>query len=236
MRTYTSKTKNNMYNSFFDFFEMNGKKTKLVFYCLVGFFIYSMLFPASSGYLGSIKAKILLKSTDSFFDYTLPLFSSIIIFYVFFEDYKGKIHEMLAFYNNSKFNKLMLYRWCFFVSIFIIGLLVCSIFYYRNISFINLTSIILSIRFIPNVLFLSSLVLVVTVLTKNSFIGLFVTISYYAVDFFSSGLIFKIFSIGAHSNNFYYVHSPEYYLLNRGLILLLSIIFVYISVKKSSRI
>lgn len=235
MRTYTSKIKSKVDSSFFDFFEMNGKKAKISLGFLVGFFIYSYLNPAPAEYLGSLQAQISLKSTDSIFDYTLPLFSSLMICYVFFEDYKGKIHEIIAFYNSSRVNRIMLYRWCFFVSLFTIGVIVCSLVYYRNIAFLNGTSILLSIRFIPNILFLSALMLVCIVLTKNGYIGLFMTISYYVVDFFSSSLMFKVFSIGAHSHNFYYIHSPEYYIVNRVLILLLSLVFVYISIRASSK-
>ncbi|MGM7634430.1 hypothetical protein [Bacillus sp. Hm123] len=215
---------------------MNGRKFKLALYCLIGFFIYSFFVPAPVDYLIRTQEKSSLISIESVFDYTLPLFASLMIFYVFLEDYKGRIYEILAFYNPRKRNKIMLYRWSFFVSLFMIGSFICALFYYRNISFIDLTSILLSIRFLPNILFLSSLLLVTIVLTKNNFVGLFVTLSYCAVDFLSAGRMFKIFSIGAHTNNFYYAHSPQYYFVNRCIILSLSILFMYIATKKSFKV
>ncbi|KGM95636.1 hypothetical protein Z968_08650 [Clostridium novyi A str. 4552] len=66
---------------------------------------------------------------------------------------------------------------------------------------------------------------------KNVYAAILILTSYSFVDFLSGGAIFKIFSIGAHANNFYYTISPLYYIINRIVLILLSCIFVFISCK-----
>ena len=145
------------------------------------------------------------------------------------------MYELLSFYNSESFNYIMFYRWFFYVSLFSLGSFITGIFYFRYTSFFDLTAILLSLRFLPNILFLSSLILFVTVITKNSYAGLFVTLSYVLFDYLSSARMFKYLSLGVHSNNFYYTISPFYYFINRLIIILLSIFLLFISCKKSAK-
>lgn len=222
-----------LYTHFFKIYDVKGRKMKLSGIVLFVLFIWTMINPAPSDYMASIKAKYMLHSTDNVFDYTVPLISAFMICLVFFNDYKNKTHEFLSFYNPYHFNYLVFYRWFMYVSIFSAGAFICGIFYYRHVAFMDGTSLLLSIRFLPNIFFLSALILCITALTKNNYTGLFVMLSYCIVDLLSGGRLFKIFSIGAHANNFYYSISPVYYIVNRIVITLIGTVLIYVGCKKS---
>lgn len=165
--------------------------------------------------------------------YTFPLLASLIICLAFFNDYKDKTYKYLSYYHPNKINYMILLRWGIYTSLFCVGSFISGIFYYRNIAFLDMTSFLLSIRFIPNILFLSSFILCTTVLTKNSYNGLFITLTYFILDLLSTGRLFKLFSIGANSANFHYTISPQYYLMNRVLLCLCSIIFLFLASDKN---
>lgn len=158
------------------------------------------------------------------------------IIYVFYKDYTTEIYKLIIFYNRNTINYILCFRWLFYVLIFSIGSFITGLLYYRNISFLDMTNIFLSIRFIPNILFLSSLVLLIMTVLKNVYAAILILTSYSSVDFLSGGSIFKIFSIGAHANNFYYAISPLYYIINRIVLILLSCIFVFVSCKLSCKL
>lgn len=220
MRTSIFKTDNVFFNHYFKIYDIRGFKLILTLALLLLLFVYSVLFPAPSNYLISIKAKNLLKGVDDLYDYAVPLLAALMTAFAFFNDYKNQTYRFLAFYHPASFNRPMVYRWAIIVFLFCIGSFVSAGFYYRNVSFFGLTGFFLSVRFLPNIVFLSALMLCITALTKNSYAGLFVTLVYFVIDLYSDGRLFKLFSMGANTANFYYAISPEYYLFNRLLICL----------------
>lgn len=230
------KTDKVLATHFFKIYDVKRSKfiTSIAILCII--FLWSIFNPVTSDYIPSLKAEYSLRSIDNIFDYTVPLLCTLIICLVFFNDYKNKTHEFLAFYNKYDFNYIIFYRWILYVLLFCIGAFISASVYYRNVSFLDGTSLLLSLRFIPNILFLSSMYLFLTTLTKNNYIGLFATITYFTLDLLSGGRLFKVFSIGAHANNFYYTISPTYYLVNRLLITVLSITFLFFACKKSLNI
>ena len=214
---------------YFKIYDIRGVKIKLTLSILLIIFIYSLLNPAISGYLSSIKEQIALKSVDQLFDYTIPLLSALVIFLVFYNDYKNYTYQFYMFLNKRKFNDLMFIRYWIYILIFCLGSFIIGLFYYRNMGFLNLTDIWLSIRFIPNILFLSSFLLCMISLTKNAYFGLFMTLTYFIGDLLSDARLFKIFSLGANTNNFLYNTSLTYYLANRLILVVLSIVFLYLA-------
>jgi hypothetical protein len=233
MLMFIFKTDKVLAAHFFKIYDVKRVKFTITIAVLCLLLIWSIFNPVTADYMASIQAKYLLHSVDNLFDYTVPLLSTLIVYFVFFNDYKNKTYEFLAFYNKYDFNYIIFYRWIFYVLLFCVGSFIAALFYYRNVSFLDGTSLLLSLRFLPNIFFLSSMFLFITTFTKNNYAGLFTTIAYFTLDLFSAGRLFKIFSMGANANNFYYTFSPTYYLLNRLLISILSIGFVYLACKKS---
>lgn len=235
MRMSIFKKSKPVFTHFFKIYDVQAKYVYLSILILLAIFIYSLLQPVYSNYFASIKAEYKLFSIERIYDYILPLLSSFMICLVFFRDYKDKTYQFFAFFQPYKFNYTMFFRWIFYVSIFCLGSFVSCIFYFRHVAFLDGTSFLLSIRYLPNILFLSALMLFVTVMTKNSYNGLFITILYYIWDILFPGRFFKIFAIGAHSANFYYTVSPEYYYMNRLVITLMAMILFLLSCYISSR-
>lgn len=221
---------------FFDIFDPKGKKTKITLVIIAMMLVQSIVNKVPLDYLEGMKQGISSIGMDGLFDYTIPLAAALMICYTFFEDYKNKRYELLAFYSHAKFNYIMLYRWFFFVSLFCAGSFVSGLFYYRSVSFIDLTNVLLSIRYIPNILFLCAFVLFITVFTKNSYASLLMMLTYFVIDMLSSARVFKFLSMGTNANNWYYSSSPEYYFINRISLVVLSIILVYVACKRSTRV
>lgn len=235
MRTSIFKKSKPVFSHFFRIYDVKAKYVYLSILILLAIFIYSFLKPIPSNYFASIKAQYKLISIERIYDYICPLLASFIICLVFYRDYKNKTYQFLAFYQPHRFNYTMFCRWIFYVSIFCIGSFISCIFYFRHVAFLNGTSILLSIRYLPNILFLSALMLFVTAITKNSYNGLFITLLYYIWDILFPGRFFKIFAIGAHSANFYYAISKTYYYMNRILISVMAIILLFVSCFISSQ-
>lgn len=233
MPIFTSKSFKITKQHFFKIFDVNAYTLKLTLVGVILLYIYCFIFPVQSiSYFSSLQQQYSLQGIDNLFDYTIPLLAALLICYVFFQDYKDQVYVLFQFYSETKFNLFIFYKWSFYVSIIVLSSLLCSMFYYRNIAFLNFDSLLLAVRFIPNILFLCSLTLLTTVLFKNSYVGLFIMLTYFAGDFLSDARLFKFLSLGANANNFYYTISPNYYFLNRALLLILSILFIYLSCKK----
>ncbi|MBN1069508.1 hypothetical protein DVW02_16235 [Clostridium botulinum] len=235
MLMYIFKNSKGFYNNYFKIYDVKQKKLKFTGLILLLMFIISLISPAPSNYLHFIKIGYKLKSCDNLYDYTIPLISGFTIIYVFYEDYSSRMSELITFYNRNKFNYIVLYRWLIYSLAFSFGSFVNGLIYYRYVSFLDINSLLLSARFIPNILFLCSLVLLIMTVFKNACAAILILTSYYCIDLLSASFIFKIFSIGANASNFYYTISPEYYILNRLILIFLSCIFVFISCKVTAK-
>lgn len=236
MRISIFKINNEKWKNFMNFYEANNYKMKFIIIITILYILKGIISPAPGDYLLSLQAKYLLHGIDNLYDYTLPMIGVLLIFFVFLPDYTQKRWELISFYNAAKFNYIMFFRWCYFVGMLSLSSFITAAYYYRHVSFLDFQSLLLALRFIPNILFLASLLLLVIVLTKNCYSALFITTIYFLADFLSSARIFKWFSLGVHSNNFYYSNSPTYYLINRLLLIVLSVLFVYIACKKSAKV
>lgn len=222
-------------DNYFKIFDYKGRIVKLSIFFVIVIMLKSILLPAEFGYLESARNKI-ITGTDNLFDYFVPLGAVFIISCTFYHDYKGSIYKLISFYNSKKYNYIILYRFMIPVCIISLGTFLSGLLYYRNVSFLDLGNIMLSLRFIPNIFFICSLFMCLIVVTKNIYSGIYTTLTYYLIDFLSSGEMFKLISIGANVNNFYYRNSPMYYIANRLLIICMSVLFLYISIKKGNRI
>lgn len=236
MHTSISKNKAIFRKNYPLIYDVNHNRLKLIFFTLFLLLLFSIRNGPNYNYLHSLYLGYKLKGTDNMYDYYVPLCSALFIIYTFFYEYDSESYKYIAYINRNNFNYIMLYRWLLSTLIFVLGSFITGLIYYRDISFLDLTNIILSIRFIPNILFLASIALLIATIFKNIYASILLLSTYYCIDLYSSGNIFKLLSIGANSNNFYYTHSPKYYIINRVMILFLSIIFLLISCKKSSKI
>ena len=221
------------FNNYFKIYDINGRKLILSILIILITFIKTIVNPVPASYIIQIKNQFKLQGFDIFFEYIIPLLTLIVIIYVFFYDYKDETYKMIEFYNKGNFNYIMIFRFIIPIGIITLGSFISGLFYYREISFLDIKNILLSIRFIPNIIFISSLFLFITSITKNIYAGILTSSTYIIIDYFSSGHMFKILSIGANMNNFYYCYSPLYYFINRVLIILLGILFLLISYKKT---
>lgn len=235
MLLYFFKTSKILYNNYFKIYDVNARLTKLS--CIVLFLslLISIFYPAPVGYLSMIAGRMALLGIDRMFDYTIPIICCSIVIYAFYDDYKDNTHELIAFLNYNRFNYIVFIRWLIYVSIFVVGSFITALMYYRTASFLDFKNVILSLRFIPNLIFLTSLILLITTSTKNVYAAMFLTLSYVMCDYLSSSHLFGIFSLGANSSNFYYRISPTYYMVNRILLLIIGVLNIYISGKLASK-
>lgn len=229
------KTKFEQISKFVNYYDYNHTLGKGVLYITLLFLVIGIFSPAPTDYLSSIRAGYSLYGFDNLYDYTFPMISVFIVFFAFLKDYINNRYELIIYFNASRFNYNMLFRWGYFVFICSLSNFITATFYYRFVSFLDLLSIVLSLRFVPNILFLTSLLLFLITLTKNCYAALFVVGSYLLLDFLSSARMFKWFSLGVHSSNYYCTISPAYYLLNRALLVILSVLFVFIACKISAK-
>ncbi len=93
MHTFISKKNKALMNHYFKIYDTNGLKVKLTLSILCLILIYSVFNPATLNYLESIKSQYRLISIDNLYDYTVPLLSSLIIFFVFYNDYKNSTYK-----------------------------------------------------------------------------------------------------------------------------------------------
>ncbi|NRT87276.1 hypothetical protein [Clostridium beijerinckii] len=229
------KTSKILWNNYFKIYDVDGRLLKISFATLFLVLLISILYPVSPEYLSMMAKRIVYSSDDVMYDYIIPIICCSIIVYAFYDDYKDNTYELIAFLNYNKFNYIVIIRWLIYVSIFIVGSFVTGLIYYRTESFFSFQNVILSLRFIPNLIILTSLILLITTITKNIYAAIFLTISYAMCDYLSLGHLFRIFALGANTNNFYYKISPTYYMTNRVLLLIIGFLNVYISGKFASK-
>lgn len=235
MLMYSFKTVKITYNNYFKIYDIKGRILKISSGILLLLLLSAIFEPADAEYMTILAKKHALASVDNIYDYFVPIISCFIIAYAFFNDYKNNTHELISFYNHYKFNYIVLFRWFIYTIIFIIGSFITGLIYYREISFLDIQNIILSLRFIPNIIMLNSLMLTIITITKNIYAGIFISTAYAFCDYLSSAHIFKILSLGANANNFYYSVSPKYYIINRLILLAVGMINIYIAGKASSK-
>ncbi|MBN1048052.1 hypothetical protein DVV97_04895 [Clostridium botulinum] len=234
MLTYFFKNAKLLYNNYYTIYDVKGRILKISFIILFLLLLISIFDPAPMEYLAMSSERYSLISIDKRYDYTIPMISCCVIAYAFYNDYKNNTHELITFFNGYKFNYIVFCRWFLYTSIFVIGSFITSVIYYRTVSFLDSKNIILALRFVPNIIFVTSIMLLTTTGTKSIYAGIFITTAYILCDYLSLGKLFKILSIGANSYNFYYTISPEYYIVNRLIILVIGIINIYIVGKVSS--
>lgn len=220
------------FNNYFTIYDVKGRKIKSSLLLVIIIFIKTIISPVPSFYIVQIKNQFKFQGFDVIFEYIIPLLALFIVIYVFFYDYKDETYKLLEFYNKGNFNYIMIFRFMIPMGIIILGSFISGLFYYREISFLDVNNILLSIRFLPNIIFVSSLFLFITSITKNIYAGILTSTTYIIIDYFSAGHMFKFLSIGANMNNFYYCNSPSYYFINRLVIIILSAVFLFISFRK----
>ena len=233
MPLYFLKTSKILYNNYFKIYDAKGKLIKASFF-IVFLLLRSIFSPVPAGYLSTISRGSAL-GVDRLYDYTIPIICCSIVVLAFYNDYKDNTHELIAFFNYNKFNYIVVIRWLIYVGIFVSGSFITGLLYYRSVSFLDFKNVILSLRFIPNLIFLSSLILLITTSTKDIYAAIFLTLSYFMCDYLSSSHLFKIFSLGANTNNFYYRISPTYYIMNILIILFIGLLNIYISGRVASK-
>lgn len=236
MLMYLFKNSKSLRENYNKIYDIKFKKIYSLYLLLIVILLVSLFLPAPSNYLISLSNKSKLKGVDNIYDYYVPLSFAIVLLFSFFNDYNATTYKIITFLNRNKFNYIIFYRWLLYTSIFCLGTFLTCMIYYRDISFLDIRSIILSIRFIPNIIFISSLVMLSLTYFKNISVSILILSIYYCLDFTSSGHLFNLLSLGGNSNNFYYIISPLYYILNRIILLILGFLFIFISCKKSSKL
>lgn len=234
MRTYFCKNVKLLYSNYHTIYDIRGRILKLSFGIIFFLLLISIYNPAPMEYISLLSQKYKLVSVDNMYDYTIPMISCCIIAYAFYNDYKNNAHELIAFFSGHGFNYILFFRWFLYTGIFLVGSFIAALMYYRTVYFGAIQGVLLSLRFIPNIIFLTSIMLLITTAAKNIYAGIFVTTAYTICDYLSFGELFKILSIGANTYNFYYTISPGYYIVNRILILTIGIVSTCIAGKISS--
>lgn len=219
---------------YFNVFDKKGRLFKVGFGVLALLYFYCVAFPVPNEYRGIIESGSKYQGVDNLFDYTVPLMGALFVFYSFLPDYKNKIHELFRFYGSGTYNSIILYRWLFLVGFFSIGTVASHMMYFRNLYFLEWQSVWMAVSKLPNLFMLCSIILFFMSQFKNAYIGLFVMLAYYVFDYISVGRTLAYMSLGAHSNNFYYEYSPTLYIVNRLVLVSISIILLLLASRKHS--
>lgn len=226
---------NPILKNYFKIFDFKGKKLKITFLLLVILLYKSIFTPVKPEYLQLIKSRSIV-NVDIVYDYIVPLVLALTICYIFYSDYKNKEYELLTFYNKGNINYNVFYKWLIHILLYILGSFVTGIIYYRTVSFFDKINLLLSLRFIPSLVFVCSLSLFLIIYIKKINIVIYILILYCVLDYLFLGKIGYCFSMGANINNFYYKISPQFFFINRMSLLIISIVLVYIACKKAIRI
>ncbi|GAA0782254.1 hypothetical protein [Hathewaya limosa] len=229
------KIDNPIFKNYFKIFDLKGKKLKITFLFLVILLYKAIFTPVKPEYLQLIKCSSIV-NVDILYDYIVPLVLALIICYIFYSDYKNKEYELLTFYNRGNINYNVFYRWLIHTLLYILGSFITAMIYYRTVSFLDKTNLLLSLRFIPSLVFLCSLSLFLIIYIKKINIVSCILILYCVLDYVFLGKLGYCFSIGANINNFYYKISPQFFFINRISLLFIGIVLVYIACKKAIRI
>lgn len=170
---------------------------------------------------------------DRLFDSYLPLLTSIIISAAFYRDYESNIYEIITYYNKGRYNICVFLRWALYTFLILISTFIAIIIQYIGCLESSVSIFMLIVRFFPPVLFMSSLSLAITVIFKNPLLAGTVTLIYVILDVFSGGRLFKIFTLLGNS---FALNTSRFFYMNRFILVVFSIIFVYIGSRKSTEV
>lgn len=228
MRIFTSK-KNN------DFFNIYDPKARLLISCLVIMLLIICYTAIQHSTFASFNdsqqdggSQIL---ETQLFDYIIPSIAAFVMFLHFYGDYQNNVHTMLAYLSPTAWHVMRLKRYCLYSSIFIVGSFVSALLYYREPTFLSIDNVLLSLSYLPNAFFLTTVYLMLTVLTKNAYPGFFVILSYVIGDYITDGRLFSIFTLGATTANILDTSLIKY-LINRLLLVGLGIVCLIIAIRK----
>ena len=211
---------------FFQIFDKKAKLTKISIGLLFLIYVYCVAFPVPNDIL---KDNGKFQSVDNLFDYAVPLLAALIIFYTFLPDYKDRVYSLFQFYVDKTYSSMIIFRWLAFVFTFSIGTLLSHMMYFRNL---DVQSVWMALARLPNIFMLCAVVLFFMHQFKNAYIGLFVMLAYYVFDYISAGRTLAYLSLGAHSNNFFHQYSPTFYIVNRIVLIMVSILLVLLACRK----
>lgn len=235
--------KKTKYNNYFNYLRLSDKNFHNLFLLtIIGFVIVSFSFFSKMNGLNNLAYGINLNSwftnrsvlwSDIFLDIIIPLSSSLLICIVFYNDYKNNIYEIFTFYNNSKINVYLLFRYLVYliciILLSLISILICYSLYIDNL----ISLFIILFRFIPPIIFLSSLSLYILIIFKSSLISIGLIGIYIFSDIITTGRVFKYFSLYTHS---FAINNIYIFIINRCIILFLGIFLCYRSCAKSTTI
>lgn len=223
MPMFTFKKDNRFFISLRTIYDIQLKGFYIAITIQIVLFIYSFFIFVDPNYLQNRRQGTAQLSVDNFFDYSIPLISLLLLFFVFQEDFKGGKYRYYLFFETGKWQKELSLRYLLYIGICILGSIITSLLYYSNVHMTFFNHLIVSLRAIPNILILAAFLLFFTTLTKKIYVGLFISLLYVIGDYLSDARFFSLFSLGANSFNFIHTYSAIYYYLNRIILLLFSI-------------
>lgn len=189
----------------------------------------------------------------------IPLLSSILIFNIFKEDYDSKLYEIISIYNNNKINYILLIKFLI-VIISMIGFnIICTILLMSKTNFIKSDLFLLDLSFfsiliknIPTILWYSVLPLFLLVIIRSSKVSIIILITYISIDIigplylypfvctwnYNINTLIRRFDIYHNLNNQVTIITNwelmnKMFLMNRFIFLSLSLICIFIIMKRS---
>jgi hypothetical protein len=178
---------------------------------------YGVINKAPIGYLSFDGNDI---GNSYFYDYIAPFLFSLSFVIALMPYNQSGIINTLFFLSNRKSFPTIIYLSCFYTiwsSLFIfVG---AYLFYIDTGSMSKVISLALS--FVPNIIFLNSLILCLNMILKNSVQCIIIIASYLLLDYFMNARVFGPFSLGIHS---YKTNWSG----NTSFILLVSMILFYV--------
>lgn len=187
----------------------------------------------------------------------IPVIASISIIYIFSQDYVNNINELMVTYNTKKYNKILLFKWLtIFISCFL--LLVITVIIYSKVTIIenfdtneipfiySLKPLDIIIKVSPTLLWYSVFPLLIIVMTKSQISAIALSAIYMITDIFYY-LYLHPFGSMINVNSFYlqkefytnnnldvnFIELKNFFLLNRILLVIISILIIIFISKKS---
>lgn len=133
-----------------------------------------------------------------FYDYIAPLFLSVTFILAIMSYNQKNIIESLFFLSNRKIFPTIVYLSVVYTGLSSLFIGVGAYSFYINVGdFTEVFS--LAISFVPNILFINSLILCINAGLKNPFECIILLSVYFFLDYSTDARIFKLFSLGVHT-------------------------------------
>lgn len=234
MGIYITKKDKTFLKNYTKVFDNNGKFLKLLLILmlvliLIGFFSVDFTYYIESLNPNDVPPNDRLWN-DRFTLIIVPAISTLLLTFSFYNDYKDKSYRLMMFLNKGLINRSILYRFIGYLIIIVISQYISILLKYREVISGVDDMFHLAFRFIPPLLFLTTLGMAMLVTFKNIYSAVIGPISYLLIDIFTGGRLFRIFTM--YDMDYLILVHNEYY-KSKIILCIMTILFLFIIIRNS---